>query len=364
MRSTPEIGRGSPGAAGRGTGEPWAGSVSSRDKPPARERGRGCGMPSPFTTSRACGLGPGDRRAPGRGGVRTGGRPRTRCGPYSTPSRQWASEADHFTPMRVEADIEVHVPDPDHPDQHLATEDGAAVRYRDRVRPALGGRRRPALDRRPPASSPGLRRATCSRWTPGRRRRAGRGRRWGSAPPSSAPSTPRSASIRRGFAARSSSARRRTSNGRRPGSGERCAPCSILVSPSMPRRTGRTARSAAFGDPALPWNAVRMSARSERRLPGPPRRRDRRGQARWGQLGAREGARRHPGSTSSDRAARGPTPRAWRLSAWAEGGDRSLADADAAVVRRITCARAHRSPRRPAPWPRSPTAVRSGTHRR
>ena len=47
--------------------------------------------------------------------------------------QQWAPESDQFTPVRVEADLEVHVPDPDHPDQHLATAGGAAVRYRDRV---------------------------------------------------------------------------------------------------------------------------------------------------------------------------------------------------------------------------------------
>jgi hypothetical protein len=45
----------------------------------------------------------------------------------------WAAGMDGFTPLRVEVDIDVHVRDPVLPDTHLATFDGAAVRYRDRV---------------------------------------------------------------------------------------------------------------------------------------------------------------------------------------------------------------------------------------
>ena len=45
----------------------------------------------------------------------------------------WAAGTDRFTPLRVEVDIDVHVPDPVLPDTHLATPDGAAVRYRDRI---------------------------------------------------------------------------------------------------------------------------------------------------------------------------------------------------------------------------------------
>jgi hypothetical protein len=46
---------------------------------------------------------------------------------------RWAATADEGTPVRVQADIDVHVPDPVLPDTHLATAAGDAVRYRDRV---------------------------------------------------------------------------------------------------------------------------------------------------------------------------------------------------------------------------------------
>ena len=46
---------------------------------------------------------------------------------------RWAAGVDRFTPLRVEVDIDVHVPDPVLPHTHLATPDGAPVRYRDRI---------------------------------------------------------------------------------------------------------------------------------------------------------------------------------------------------------------------------------------
>ncbi len=45
----------------------------------------------------------------------------------------WAREVDDFTPIRVESDVDVAVPHPDDPDADLATPDGAAVRYRERI---------------------------------------------------------------------------------------------------------------------------------------------------------------------------------------------------------------------------------------
>ncbi|HEX8759097.1 MAG TPA: hypothetical protein VF734_03780 [Pseudonocardiaceae bacterium] len=45
----------------------------------------------------------------------------------------WASTVDHFTPIRVETDFEVNVPDPAAPDTALLTPDGQEVRYCDRV---------------------------------------------------------------------------------------------------------------------------------------------------------------------------------------------------------------------------------------
>ena len=46
---------------------------------------------------------------------------------------QWAVRVDRFTPLRVEVEIDVHVPDPVLPNTHLSTHEGAAVRYRDRI---------------------------------------------------------------------------------------------------------------------------------------------------------------------------------------------------------------------------------------
>jgi hypothetical protein len=46
---------------------------------------------------------------------------------------QWARTVDRGTPLRVDADVDVHVPDPVLTDRHLATAAGDAVRYRDRV---------------------------------------------------------------------------------------------------------------------------------------------------------------------------------------------------------------------------------------
>jgi len=47
--------------------------------------------------------------------------------------QRWSGRADEFTPVRIEADIDVHVPDPDRPSDELAAPDGTAVHYRDRV---------------------------------------------------------------------------------------------------------------------------------------------------------------------------------------------------------------------------------------
>ena len=52
---------------------------------------------------------------------------------------RWAATADEGTPLRVEADIDVHVPDPVLPDTHLASAAGDAVRYRDRIDLVLVG---------------------------------------------------------------------------------------------------------------------------------------------------------------------------------------------------------------------------------
>ena len=45
----------------------------------------------------------------------------------------WAPTVDHFTPVRVETDFEVNVPDPARPGINLLTSDGDEVRYSDRV---------------------------------------------------------------------------------------------------------------------------------------------------------------------------------------------------------------------------------------
>jgi hypothetical protein len=46
----------------------------------------------------------------------------------------WAPEVDNFTPLRVESDFHVTVPDPDDPRRDLAGADGAAVHFAGRVR--------------------------------------------------------------------------------------------------------------------------------------------------------------------------------------------------------------------------------------
>jgi hypothetical protein len=47
--------------------------------------------------------------------------------------QQWSMAADRFTPLRVEADLDVAVPDPSRPDHDLSGPDGQRVRYRDRI---------------------------------------------------------------------------------------------------------------------------------------------------------------------------------------------------------------------------------------
>ncbi len=46
---------------------------------------------------------------------------------------RWAETVDDFTPLRVETDLDVHVPDPTRPNAELGAPDGGAVHYRDRV---------------------------------------------------------------------------------------------------------------------------------------------------------------------------------------------------------------------------------------
>jgi hypothetical protein len=45
----------------------------------------------------------------------------------------WAPSVDHFTPVRIDTDFEVDIPDPTDPDLGLVTRDGEAIRYTDRV---------------------------------------------------------------------------------------------------------------------------------------------------------------------------------------------------------------------------------------
>ena len=45
----------------------------------------------------------------------------------------WAPAVDHFTPIRVETDFEVNIPDPAAPSASLVTPDGDEIRYRDRI---------------------------------------------------------------------------------------------------------------------------------------------------------------------------------------------------------------------------------------
>ena len=62
---------------------------------------------------------------------RAGGPPEGR--PLLDGFLRWAPSVDRGTPLRVDADVDVHVPDPILPDTHLATREGDAVRYRDRI---------------------------------------------------------------------------------------------------------------------------------------------------------------------------------------------------------------------------------------
>ena len=51
--------------------------------------------------------------------------------------RTWSAGVDHFTPVRVEAEVEVPVPDPLRPGDHLSTAAGQRVVYQDRIRLVL-----------------------------------------------------------------------------------------------------------------------------------------------------------------------------------------------------------------------------------
>jgi len=48
--------------------------------------------------------------------------------------RTWSAGIDRFTPVRVEADVEVPVPDPLRPGDNLSTAEGQRVLYQDRIR--------------------------------------------------------------------------------------------------------------------------------------------------------------------------------------------------------------------------------------
>jgi len=45
----------------------------------------------------------------------------------------WAPALDRFTPVMINSDVEVSIPDPETPDRDLATTEGDAIRYTDRV---------------------------------------------------------------------------------------------------------------------------------------------------------------------------------------------------------------------------------------
>jgi hypothetical protein len=47
--------------------------------------------------------------------------------------QQWALDHDLFTPLRVEVDVDVRVPDPTRADEELVARRGRAVHYRDRI---------------------------------------------------------------------------------------------------------------------------------------------------------------------------------------------------------------------------------------
>lgn len=46
---------------------------------------------------------------------------------------EWAPTVDRFTPVRVETDFEIDIPDPTRPDEDLTTADGLAIRFRGRI---------------------------------------------------------------------------------------------------------------------------------------------------------------------------------------------------------------------------------------
>lgn len=45
----------------------------------------------------------------------------------------WAAARDRFSPIRVETEFEVNIPDPVHPGQDLAAQEGVPIRYRGRI---------------------------------------------------------------------------------------------------------------------------------------------------------------------------------------------------------------------------------------
>ena len=46
---------------------------------------------------------------------------------------EWAAIMDHFSPIRVETEFEVNIPDPFQPGQDLAAQEGVPIRYRGRI---------------------------------------------------------------------------------------------------------------------------------------------------------------------------------------------------------------------------------------
>lgn len=46
---------------------------------------------------------------------------------------EWAAAMDRFSPIRVETEFEVNIPDPFHPGQDLAAQEGVPIRYRGRI---------------------------------------------------------------------------------------------------------------------------------------------------------------------------------------------------------------------------------------
>ena len=110
---------------------------------------------------------------------------------------EWAPSVDHAIPVRVDADIDVHVPDPVLPDTHLATAEGA------RCATATASTWCSSTTTIAPgsattASSPSSPMTTSCTSTNARRSPAGHGRRSSSRPPWPASRTPNCASIRLG----------------------------------------------------------------------------------------------------------------------------------------------------------------------